>query len=174
MKEFLVNKRKRFNTISDTKTNSSLKIHYFTVCARAKPRSEPPVVARLGLPDFTELMGLLILHNKRLFLSICFISTFTFFKSLCQVLKKLLPLTFCLVFDLYLFMKVVKLSLRPLPFTANSSQLFKLSAIFPTSRFTFIYTFVRHSSHHKTVLFLIPRHDRPKEEGKADISLQVV
>ena len=39
--------------------------------------------------------------------------------------------------------------------TAISSQLFKLSAIFPTSRFTFIYALVRHSYHHKNVIFLI-------------------
>ena len=39
--------------------------------------------------------------------------------------------------------------------TAISSQLFKLSAIFPTSRFTFIYTLVRHSYHHKNVIFFI-------------------
>ena len=39
--------------------------------------------------------------------------------------------------------------------TAISWQLFKLSAIFPTSRFTFIYTLVRHSYHHKNVIFLI-------------------
>ena len=50
------------------------------------------------------------------------------------------PLTFCLVFDLFLFMSVVKLYLRPCIVTANSSQLFKLLAIFPISRFTFLDT----------------------------------
>ena len=42
-------------------------IHYFTVYAKAKPRSEPLVVARLGLPDFAELIDLLILYKKRIF-----------------------------------------------------------------------------------------------------------
>ena len=41
--------------------------YYFTVYAKAKPRSEPPVVVRLRLPDFAELMDLLILYNKSLF-----------------------------------------------------------------------------------------------------------
>ena len=54
------------------------------------------------------------------------------------------------------------ISLRPLVITAHSSQLFKFSTIFLTSRFTFIYTL---SSHHKNVLFFIPRHARPKEGG---------
>ena len=44
-----------------------LEIHYFTVYARAKPKSDPAVVARLGLPDIVELMDLLILYNKRFF-----------------------------------------------------------------------------------------------------------
>ena len=44
------------------------------------------------------------------------------------------PLTCCLVFDLYLFMRAVKWSLRLYAFT-NSSQLFKWLAIYPTSRF---------------------------------------
>ena len=72
---------------------------------------------------------------------------------------------------IHLFMKVIKWS--PLVVTANSSQLFRLSAVFPTSRCTFIYTFARHFSNRKNVLFLIPRHDRPKEGGK-QIHLQFV
>ena len=31
-------------------------MHYFTAFAATKPRSEPAVVARLGLPDFVELV----------------------------------------------------------------------------------------------------------------------
>ena len=46
-KSFLVNKRKKFSTISETKSNTvhSLEIHYFTVFATTKPTSEPAVVA---------------------------------------------------------------------------------------------------------------------------------
>ena len=63
-----MNKRKRFNIISDTKTNKvHLKYTTSTVYARAKPRYEPAVVARFGLPDFAEPMDLLILYNKCLF-----------------------------------------------------------------------------------------------------------
>ena len=58
------------------------------------------------------------------------------------------------------------ISLRPRVITANSSQLFKFSTIFLTSRFTFIYTLAPHSSHNKNVLFFIPRHARPKEGGE--------
>ena len=49
-----MNKRKTFNTISEIKSNSSLEIRYFTAFATSKPRSEPAVVARLGLPDLAE------------------------------------------------------------------------------------------------------------------------
>ena len=49
-----MNKRKTFNTISETKSNSSLEIRYFTAFATSKPRSEPAAVARLGLPDLPE------------------------------------------------------------------------------------------------------------------------
>ena len=35
---------------------------------------------------------------------------------------------------------------------------------FSTPRFTY-YTLARHLSHHKSVLFLISRHDTPKEGG---------
>ena len=45
---------------------------------------------------------------------------------------------------------------------------------FPISRFTFKDILARHSSHHKNVVFLIPRHDRPEQGGKQKISLQVV
>ena len=79
-------------------------------------------------------------------------------------------LTSRLVFDLYLFMRVVKRSLRLRAGTANSSQLFEIIGYIlrndsssPASRFTFRYTLARHSFHHMNVLFLIPRHDRPKE-----------
>ena len=51
-KSFLGNKRKIFNAISETKSNT---VHYFTVFATTKPRSEPAVVARLELPDSVEL-----------------------------------------------------------------------------------------------------------------------
>ena len=64
-----MNKGKRLSeTISDIKTNTvHLKYTTLTIYARAKARSEPAVVARLGLPDFAELMDFLILHVKRLF-----------------------------------------------------------------------------------------------------------
>ena len=99
------------------------------------------------------------------FLSACFGFTFTFFKSL-QVFKKLLPLTFHLVFDLYLFMKVIKCFLRPHAVLANSLQLFMLLAIFFTSRFTFIYILARQCFHRKNVFFVVPRHDRCKGNGE--------
>ena len=50
-----MNKRKRFDTISETKSNTVHLKYYFTVFATTKSRSEPAVVARLGLPDFAEL-----------------------------------------------------------------------------------------------------------------------
>ena len=49
---FLVNKRKRLNTISDTKPNSSLETNYFTAFAATKPRFGPANVAMQGLPVF--------------------------------------------------------------------------------------------------------------------------
>ena len=78
----------------------------------------------------------------------------------------MLPLTFHLVFDLYLFMKVIKCFLRPHAVLANSLQLFMLLAIFFTSRFTFIYTLARHCFHRKNVFFVVPRHDRCKGNGE--------
>ena len=48
---FLANKRKRLNTISETKPNT---VHLTAFVAR-KPRSGPAIVARLKLPDFAEL-----------------------------------------------------------------------------------------------------------------------
>ena len=80
-------------------------------------------------------------------------------------LHKVATFDFPSCFWLVPFMKVVKWSLRPCAVTGNSWQLFKLLAIFPASRFTFIYTLARHSPHHKNVLFLIPRHDRPIGRG---------
>ena len=50
----------------------------------------------------------------------------------------------------------------------------RYGSFFPTSTFTFKYTLARNFSHHMNVLYLIPRHDRPKEGGKQKISLQVV
>ena len=47
--------RKEKDSIQSLEIDSSLEIHYFTVFATTKPRSEPAVVARLGLPDFAEL-----------------------------------------------------------------------------------------------------------------------
>ena len=51
---FLVDNRKRLDTISETKPDSSFGINN-TVFTATKPRSEPAVVARLGMPDFTKL-----------------------------------------------------------------------------------------------------------------------
>ena len=64
MKEFSCEQKRKiqFNLL-----HVLLEIHYFTVYARAKPKSDPAVVARLGLPDIVELMDLLILYNKRFF-----------------------------------------------------------------------------------------------------------
>ena len=85
-----------------------------------------------------------------------------------------------LVFDLYLLMRLVEWSLRLRTVTANSSQLIEIKgcilpygSFFPTSKFTFKYTLARNFSHQMNVLYLIPRHDRPKEGGKQKISLQV-
>ena len=165
---FLVNKRKRLNSISGTKTNS---VHLrFTTSLSMQEQSQDLSLLLLQGLDYLTLLSLWICWFCiiSVFLSICFSSTFTFFKSLCKVFKRLLPFTSRLVFYLYLSMKVVKWSLCPRAVTSNSSQFFKLSAVFTTSRFTFIYTLARHSSRHKNVLFLIPRLDRPKEEGKTD------
>ena len=137
MKEFLMNKRKRFNTISDTKTSTvHLKYtRYFTFYARAKPKSEPTVVARLGLPDFAELMDLLILYIKRLFW--VYASVLRALSSNLSVKSSRSCYLWLHVFFLtcsYLYMKVAKWSLRPRAVTANSLQLFKLSPIFPRHR----------------------------------------
>ena len=51
---FLVDNRKRLDTISETKPDSSFGINH-TVFAATKPRSEPTVVARLGMSDFAKL-----------------------------------------------------------------------------------------------------------------------
>ena len=51
---FLVDNRKRLDTISETKPDSSFGINN-TVFTATKPRSEPAVVARLGMPDFAKL-----------------------------------------------------------------------------------------------------------------------
>ena len=54
--KFLVNKRKRLTTISETKPNTvHLTINYFTVFKATTPRSEPIFVTRIGLPDFADL-----------------------------------------------------------------------------------------------------------------------
>ena len=81
------------------------------------------------------------------------------------------PFTSALVFDLYLFMKLVKWPLLKIfRNLANTSQLFAINgyilpygSFFPTSTFTFKYTLARQFPHHMNVLFFIPRHDRPKE-----------
>ena len=164
-----MNKRKRLISISGTKTNS-VHLKFSTSLSMQEQSQDLSLLLLQGL-DYLTLLSLWICWFCiiSVFLSICFSSTFTFFKSLCKVFKRLLPFTSRLVFYLYLSVKVVKWwSLCPHAVTSNSSQLFKLSVIFPTSRFTFIYTLARHSSRHKNVLFLIPRHDRPKEEGKTD------
>ena len=64
MKEFSCEQKRK---IQFSLLHVLLEIHYFTVYARAKPKSDPAVVARLGLPDIVELMDLLILYNKRFF-----------------------------------------------------------------------------------------------------------
>ena len=51
---FLVDNRKRLDTISETKPDSSFGINN-TVFTATKPRSDPAVVARLGMPDFAKL-----------------------------------------------------------------------------------------------------------------------
>ena len=52
---FLVCKRKRLNTISETKPNIvHLTLNYFNVLPATKPRSDCKI-ARLGLPEFAEL-----------------------------------------------------------------------------------------------------------------------
>ena len=61
---FLVNKRKRLNTISDTKPNSSLETNYFTAFAATKPRSDPANVAMQGLPVFAFRTELVKRDNK--------------------------------------------------------------------------------------------------------------
>ena len=48
---FLANKRKRLNTISETKPNT---VHLTAFAAR-KPISGPAIIARLKFPDFAEL-----------------------------------------------------------------------------------------------------------------------
>ena len=50
---FLVNNRKTLTTISEAKPNSSFEINN-AVFAATNARSEPAVVARLGMPDFAE------------------------------------------------------------------------------------------------------------------------
>ena len=51
---FFVNNRKRLDTISETKPDSLFEIKN-PVFAATKPKSEPAVVARLGMPDFAKL-----------------------------------------------------------------------------------------------------------------------
>ena len=77
-------------------------------------------------------------------------------------------------------MRVVKWCLRLCAVTANYSHLYEVTGYilqygssFSISRFTFKYTLARHSSHYMNVFFDIPQHERPKEEEKQKISLQV-
>ena len=56
MKEFSCEQKKKIQyNLWNKIEHSSYEIHYFTVFATAKLRSEPAVVARLGVPDFAEL-----------------------------------------------------------------------------------------------------------------------
>ena len=165
MKEVLVNNSERFNTISDTKTNT-VHLKYTTLLSMQEQSQDLILLLLQGL-DCLILRSLWICWFR--IISVFFEYLLRFYILFLQIsllgLQEVATLTSRLVFDLYLFMKVVKWSLRPRAVTANSLP-FKLSAIFPTFRFTFIYTLACHSSHHKNVHFLIPRHDRPKEGGK--------
>ena len=73
-------------------------------------------------------------------------------------------------------MRLSKWSRRLCTVTANSSQLFEINHMAPFSllslTFTFKYIVARNFSHHMNVLFLIPRHGRPKEGVKQTISLK--
>ena len=98
-----------------------------------------------------------------------------------SLLPRSILLTSSYVFDLYLFRRLVKWSRRLCTVTTNFSQLFAISGyILPcgsfslTSTFTFKYTRASHFAHHINGLFVIQRHDRPKERRKQKISLQVV
>ena len=165
MKEFLVNNSERFNTISDTKTNT-VHLKYTTLLSMQEQSQDLILLLLQGL-DCLILRSLWICWFR--IISVFFEYLLRFYILFLQIsllgLQEVATLTSRLVFDLYLFMKVVKWYIRPLSVTANSSQLFKLLFMFPTSRFTFIYILACHSSHHRNVLFLIPRHDRPKEGG---------
>ena len=63
-----MNKRKRFNTSSDTKANT-VHLRYTTLLSMQEQSKDLSllVVARLGLPDFAELMDLLILYSSVFF-----------------------------------------------------------------------------------------------------------
>ena len=57
MKEFSCEQKKKIQyNLWNKIRHSSLEMHYFTVLTTTKPRSESAVVARLGLPDFAELL----------------------------------------------------------------------------------------------------------------------
>ena len=124
-----------------------------------------PFLVHPNLPIvfFSRFLSLFLVFAIRLnFLGICFRSTFTFFKSL----------DFSSCFWLAPFNEGSKMILAPLLQVFCSCSSYRIysgfGSFFPTSRFTFKYTFARHSSHHKNVLFLIPRNGRPKERGKRD------
>ena len=51
MEEFSCKQKKKIQY-----NHSSLEMHYFAVFTKKRPRSEPAVVARLGLPDFAEFV----------------------------------------------------------------------------------------------------------------------
>ena len=126
---------------------------------------------------------------------ISFGSTLTFFKSLCNVFKKLLifreishpllgrHLWFLVLFltstfswgyenDLEDFAPLQQILRSCLKLTA----MFYHMAPFPllSLTFTFKYIVARNCSHHMNALFVVPRHDRPKERVKQTISLQVI
>ena len=68
-KSFLVNKRKRFNTISETKSNTVHLKHTTLLSLQQQSQDLSLLLLQgLGLPDFTDF-GLLILYNELVMLS---------------------------------------------------------------------------------------------------------
>ena len=128
------------------------------------------------------------------FLSICFASTFTFFKSLSNVFKRLLifreilnpqagAFDFQSCLQLVPFQEVIKM------ISKTSHRCSKFFAVVRNERlhstrwllffllsltFTFKYIIARNISHHMNGLFLIPWYGRHKEGVQQTISLQVV
>ena len=151
--EFPCEQKKKISYNLWNKTyHSSFEIIYFTVFAATKPRSEPGFVARLGLPYFAELPFVDFVQwagsaafpelQDHCFLSICFGSTSTFFKSLYNTFNKFSfsettsPRGSAL-------MRLVKWPLRPRAATANSSQLFKLFKLLATFWFWLLFPYLQ-------------------------------